>query len=60
MSCKYAIAKEGKRWVLTLAGLEDARMRYHFEQDSPMRKTYEHKVPQNWVDAGLVEEREEK
>lgn len=43
-----------------MAGLEDARMRYHFEQDSPMRKTYEHKVPQNWVDAGLVEEKEEK
>lgn len=56
MSVKYRTAKDGKRFVLTLAGFAQPKVRMKFEKASPFREKYEKKCPRSWVDAGYVME----
>ena len=55
----YVNAKEGKRFVPTIIGLETNKVRTKFEVNSPNYRQYCKQVPKSWLERGYVSEVDE-
>lgn len=56
MGVQYKHARPGYRWVLTMWGLEQPRVRAKFENSYINKASYEQAVPTTWVRLDYVRE----
>ena len=54
--CVYKRAEEGKKFVLTKAGLQVGKVKAKFDENFRNANQYRYTVPQRWIDDGLVQE----
>lgn len=58
--CNYVKAKKGYRFVLTAEGKKNPRIWIKFDDDYIHRGQYNTSVPKRWLNAGYVEEVEDR